>query len=189
VPTFNYTRAPPLAPGRAARDERSPATHDGKNGGAARLSIDRSRAGNADLGPIVDEENSMRRIPSVVALLAVLSISVVGEQPARAELSINGTLPPGTATVVLIQANHQKGGANRVIKFKFSAPAPAPGGYALSYCIGPAQNPCGLQTSYVVNVPAAEERLAVVDASIFVNNVLVVGQGTSTPVQYAVSME
>jgi hypothetical protein len=164
-------------------------THDGKNASGVRLSIVRSPRRGSATRTIVDKENRMRPIVFARALLAVLSISVLGEQPARAELSISGTLPPGTATVVLIQPNKQKGGANRVIKFKFSAPAPTPGGYALSYCIGPAQNPCGLQTSYVVTVPASEERLAVVDSSIFVNNVLVVGQGTSSPVQYAVTME
>jgi hypothetical protein len=121
-------------------------------------------------------------------LLATFAISTMWGQPAFADLSIKGVLPGGTATVVLIQPHRQRGDG-RLLKFKFSAPAAQPGGYALSFCIGPATNPCGLQSSYVVVVPAAEERLAVVDSSIFTNNVLVVGQGTTSEVQYAVTME
>lgn len=44
-----------------------------------------------------------------------------------------------------------------VLKFKFSAPTA--GAYAFNFCIGPAANPCGLPTSYVVVVLGSEERL------------------------------
>jgi hypothetical protein len=104
---------------------------------------------------------------------------------------LNGTIPAGTAPVVIIQANKQSGAtATGVLKFKFSAPAVNAGvPYALSFCIGPETNPCGLPSSYVVNVPAGEDRLAVVDASVFASNVLVVGQGTRVPVPFVVQIE
>jgi hypothetical protein len=104
---------------------------------------------------------------------------------------LNGTIPAGTAPVVIIQPNKQSSAsATGVLKFKFSAPAVNAGvPYALSFCIGPESNPCGLPTSYVVNVPAGEDRLAVVDASIFATNELVVGQGTRVAVPFSVQIE
>ena len=116
----------------------------------------------------------------------VLALSVALAQPALAQITLNGTVPAGTTPVVIIQANNQTG-ATGVVKFKFSAPTA--GKYAFSFCIGPAANPCGLATSYVVNVPGGQERLAVVDASIFKNNVLTVGQGTTQPLPFTVTME
>jgi hypothetical protein len=79
-----------------------------------------------------------------------------------------------------------------LVKLKFSAPLPdseAHVDYALNFCIGPAKNPCGLPTSFVVVVPGGQERLAIVDASIFKDNVLTVSQGTSVPMPYAVTIE
>lgn len=103
-------------------------------------------------------------------------------------MTLNGTIPatdPPTS-VVILEANGERG-TGGPLKFLFSAPMP--GSYALNFCIGPATNPCGLPTSYVVVVPGGEQRLAVVDAGIFKNNVLVVGQGTSGPVPFAVTIE
>jgi hypothetical protein len=103
-------------------------------------------------------------------------------------ITLNGTVPGTTppTPVVILEANGEIGPGGP-LKFKFSAPTP--GAYELSFCIGPAANPCGLPSSYVVHVPGGQERLAVVDASIFKNNVLVVGQGTKTPLPFAVTIE
>ena len=125
---------------------------------------------------------------SLLATALAFVLPLIPVQLAYASISLQGTIPAGTTPVVILQANHQTG-ATGVVKFKFSAPAPRPGGYALSFCIGPASNPCGLSTSYVVNVPASESRLAVVDASIFKDNVLVVGQGTRQPLPFSVEIE
>jgi hypothetical protein len=129
---------------------------------------------------------------SLKALLAIsvaLGLSLLFTQEAFAYITLNGTIPAGTTPVVILQANNQPG-ATGVIKFKFSAPAHDAGvPYVLSFCIGPASNPCGLPTSYVVDVPGGQERLAVVNANVFATNVLVVGQGTKRPVPFAVTME
>jgi len=104
-------------------------------------------------------------------------------------ITLNGMVPVGKAGLVILQAN-KASGATCTLKFKFSAPAFNAGvKYALNFCIGPATNPCGLPSSFVVVVPEGEERLAVVPASIFTDNVLVVGQGTKVPVPYAVTIE
>jgi len=104
-------------------------------------------------------------------------------------ITLNGIVPAGS-TVVILEANGE-GGPGGILKFKFSAPAPHAGGYELSFCIGPASNPCGhpAPTSYVVSVPAAQERLAVIEAGIFRNNVLVVSQGTASDLPFAVTIE
>jgi hypothetical protein len=103
--------------------------------------------------------------------------------------TIPGTTPP--TPVVILEANPHIG-SGCPLKFKFSAPLPdseAPVPYALSFCIGPAANPCGLPTSFVVVVPGGQERLAVVDPGTFKTNVLTVGQGTKVPIPFSVTME
>lgn len=121
-----------------------------------------------------------------VAVLFVLFASTAA--PAFAAITMQGNVPTGRAGLVIIPVNKQLKGTG-VLKFKFSAPAPKPGGYALSFCVGPASNPCGMANSFVVNVPASEERIVLIDASVFATNVLTVGQGTSTPVPFAVEIE
>ena len=103
-------------------------------------------------------------------------------------ITLNGTIPAATPPkpVVILEANAESGPGGP-LKFKFSAPEP--GAYTLNFCIGPAANPCGLPTSYVVVVPGGQERLAVVDAGIFKKNVLVVSQGTNAPIPFAVTIE
>jgi hypothetical protein len=105
-------------------------------------------------------------------------------------ITLNGTIPPSepVTPVVIIQANGESGPGGP-LKFLFSAPAPTPGGYVLSFCIGPAENPFGSPTSYIVNVPASQGQLAVVDAGIFKNNVLVVSQGTRDTIPFSVTIE
>lgn len=101
-------------------------------------------------------------------------------------ITLNGTVPSSATPLVILQANGEVGPGG-ILKFKFSAPQA--GAYELGFCIGPASNPCGLSTSFVVNVPGGQERLAVVEASIFRNNVLVVSQGTSTALPFSVTVE
>jgi hypothetical protein len=116
----------------------------------------------------------------LLGLLALLA------QTSFASIELRGTLPPGTKPLVILKAPSQ-GTLTGLLKFKFSAPGS--GAYSLNFCVGPETNPCGLSTSYVVTVPAGEERFAVIDAHMLTNNVLVVAQGTRVPVPFAVSME
>jgi hypothetical protein len=125
-------------------------------------------------------------IRTLLTIAVAFALSAALVQPAFAYITLSGTVPAGTTPVVIIQANNQTG-ATGTLKFKFSAPTA--GKYSFNFCIGPAANPCGLATSYVVVVPGGQERLAVVDASIFKSNVLVVGQGTTQPLPFAVTME
>lgn len=126
-------------------------------------------------------------IAAITTALAVLTLFV---PEARAYITLNGIVPVGKNGIVILQAHKLSGTTTDTLRFKFTAPSFNAGvPYALSFCIGPSSNPCGLPTSYVVQVPGGEERLAVVPASIFANNVLVVGQGTTRPVPYSVTME
>ena len=92
----------------------------------------------------------------------------------------------GGAPVVIIEANGEKGPGGILI-LKFSAPQA--GAYALNFCIGPASNPCGTSSDYVVNVPGGQEKLAVVEAGVFRNSILVVTQGTSSDLPFSVTVE
>ena len=84
---------------------------------------------------------------------------------------------------MIIEANGESG----IVKFKFSAPQA--GAYTFNFCIGPASNPCGEDSDYVVNVPGGQERLAVVEAGVFKKSVLVVTQGTAEALPFAVTVE
>ena len=107
-------------------------------------------------------------------------------------ITLNGIVPVGPNGVVILQAHKFAAGSGTtdILKFKFSAPNFNAGvKYVLDFCFGLPNNPCGTPTSYVVVVPEGEERLAVVSSSIFVDHVLVVGQGTKVAVPYAVTIE
>jgi hypothetical protein len=85
-------------------------------------------------------------------------------------ITLNGTIPGSSPDgVVIIQANGETGPGG-IPKFQFSAPQA--GAYAFNFCIGPASNPCGEASDYVVTVPARQERLAVVEAGVFKTSVL-----------------
>ncbi len=102
-------------------------------------------------------------------------------------ITLNGTIPGSSSEgVVIIEANGE-GGPSGILKFKFSAPQA--GAYGMAFCIGPASNPCGEASDYVVIVPAGQERLAVVEAGVFKKNVLVVTQPTSEDLPFAVTIE
>jgi hypothetical protein len=111
-------------------------------------------------------------------------------QQAYAYITLNGVVHFGGTGLVILQA-HKLSGGTGVVKFKFSAPTFNAGTpYVLNFCVGPAANPCqSPTTSYIVQVPVGEERLAVIDANVFVNNVLVVATGTTKPVPFSVTME
>jgi hypothetical protein len=131
--------------------------------------------------------NNATKTFSIIAVGLVLLAILV--QEAFAAIRLSGMVPVGKAGLVILQANKMSATTD-TLRFKFSAPAFNAGvAYALDFCIGPASNPCGLPTSYVVNVPGGQERLAVVPASIFTDNVLTVGQGTKVPVPFVVTME
>jgi len=124
---------------------------------------------------------------TLIAAITGLFLSILSvQQTAFAAITLTGTVPTTRAGIVIIQANKQPK-VSGVLKFKFSAPTA--GAYSLNFCIGPAANPCGTRNSYVVVVPGGEERLAVVDASFFAGNVLIVSQGTSSPLPFAVTIE
>jgi hypothetical protein len=119
-------------------------------------------------------------------VVTALCLLVANVPRASAAITMRGTVPASATAFVIIQANGQTGARGPI---KLLLGAPTPGAYALSFCIGPASNPCGLSTSYVVNVPGGEQRMAVVDASMFVSNVLVVGQGTASALAFTVTIE
>ena len=125
-------------------------------------------------------------VKAQMATAVAFALSAIFIQEAFAYVTLNGTIPSGTTPVVILQA-HKQTGATDTLKFKFSAPTPGP--YEFNFCIGPVTNPCGTSNSYVVVVPGGEERLAVVPANIFTNNVLVVSQGTNRALPFAVTME
>jgi hypothetical protein len=115
-------------------------------------------------------------------LIAAAAFSV----PATAfAYTLSGVIPPGRRTVRI--ELHRP--LPPEIHFRFSAP-PARVGvkYALSYCIGPESNPCGLPTDKVWTVDEGKTVSAAVPASELTGKVLVVGQGTAKPVPYRVEV-
>lgn len=125
-------------------------------------------------------------VKAIVVAVGAIVLSTLCVQAVFAAVVLKGTIPPGPTPVVIIQP-HKQAGVTGVVKFKFSAPTP--GAYTLGFCIGPAANPCGMATSYVVQVHGGKQSLAVVPASMFENNVLAVSQGTSSALPFVVEME
>jgi len=123
---------------------------------------------------------------AIVATVGAIVLLTLFVQPVFAAIVLKGTIPTGGAPVVVIQP-HKMGAIIGVVKFKFSAPTA--GAYTMGFCIGPAANPCGMATSYVVQVHGGKEQLAVVPASMFESNVLAVSQGTSSALPFVVEME
>ena len=126
---------------------------------------------------------------TLIAAIVTVVVSAICIHEAHAYITLNGMGPVGRTGTVILQA-HKQSGMTDTMKFKFTAPSFNAGvAYVLSFCICPSTNPCGLPTSYVVNVPGGEERLAVVPSSLLTNNVLIVTQGTTRPVPYSVTIE
>jgi hypothetical protein len=103
-------------------------------------------------------------------------------------ITVNGTAPAGGVPVTVIQANKQAVPPGGILKLKFSAPA-GDASYALTFAIGPPGDPFNATNSYVVQVSGGQEQLAVVDAGVFSENVLVVGQATNNDQPFAVTIE
>jgi hypothetical protein len=101
-------------------------------------------------------------------------------------ITLTGTIPPAAGPVVILEANPGITLAG-LLKFKFAAPEA--GAYVLGFCVGPSSNPCGSAASYVVNVAAGQQRLALIEASAFKSNVLVVSQGTNVAIPFLVEIE
>lgn len=80
-------------------------------------------------------------VRALLVTAAILSLATLSIQYAFASITLNGTVPTGSAGLVIIQANKQAKSSG-VLKFKFSAPSA--GAHAFNFCIGPASNPCGL---------------------------------------------
>ena len=114
-------------------------------------------------------------------------VALILQGQAYGQLKMTGTLNPGE-TRVLIPANDRGGltSATGVLSFHFASD---PSGAILNFCVGPAANPCGTTSSFVVVLGPGQESLAVVNNAEFLKgNVLVVGQGTSSHVGFTVEM-
>jgi hypothetical protein len=100
--------------------------------------------------------------------------------------TLSGTIPSGPTNETVINLHPLEKGN---ITFVFSAP-PVPAGvrYALTYCIGPKNNPCNSPLSHVVTVTEGEMRTITTDALVFDCSELVVGQGTNVAVPYSVEV-
>jgi len=118
---------------------------------------------------------------------ALLIGALAGALPAQAlAYTISGVIPPGHDPVVI---NLHKPIRPGKLTFTFIAPPKNAGvRYALDFCIGPAENPCGRPDSHVVNVPEGEARTESFNSALFSTNVLVVGQGTREAVPYTVQV-
>ena len=124
---------------------------------------------------------------NILTILVIAAAALIMQGQASAQLKITGTLNPDE-TRVIIPANHRGGltSATGVISFHFVS---AVGGAILNFCVGPASNPCGVASSFVVTLGPGQESFAVVNNAEFLHgNVLVVGQGTTSSVGFTVEM-
>lgn len=133
-------------------------------------------------------KDMLKNIKQCAAVAAPLLWLGLAPSPAQASITLRGTVPASRTPTVILPATGATA-LHGVVKFLFTAPTA--GAYALSFCIGPAANPCGFAppTSTVVNVPGGDQKLLLIDASLLTSNVLVVGQGTTTPLPYTVTIE
>ncbi len=101
--------------------------------------------------------------------------------------TLSGTIPPHAPPKSVVLHPHMP--LPSLVRLTMSAP-PVNAGvpYALTYCIGPAANPCGFSNDWTVEVPAGQTVVRTVPASLFTNKVFVVGQGTKKPVPYKVQI-
>jgi hypothetical protein len=97
-------------------------------------------------------------------------------------MTVTGTVMPNSEFFVLQPTGES--GPEGLLKFMFSAP-----GDQLIFSIVPGGNPRG-PGAYAVTVPAGKTMLAIVDASVFKNNVLaVLAESSTAPVPFAVTIE
>lgn len=119
-------------------------------------------------------------------LAAAALCACVAPMSAMAGQTFTGVLPPGTKEKILpVKVPFLP----TVWHFKFYAPPVNAGvNYALSFCVGPRSNPCGLPSDIVFTVPKGQTRLATLNSTLFKTKVLTVGQGTKKPVPYSVTI-
>jgi hypothetical protein len=116
---------------------------------------------------------------------ALAAWTCVAAPPASAQ-TLSGVIPPGKTVTLSVQRPL----IPRPLRFTFSAPpVNAHVRYALSYCIGPRSNPCGLPTDIVVVVPMGATKAATYPSTLFLKNAFVVGQGTRVPTPYRVVIQ
>jgi hypothetical protein len=121
-------------------------------------------------------------LKAIAAGIAVGALTV----PAFA-YTISGTIPSGRRSVVI---NLHKPIPPGFVRLTMTAPPKNAGvPYDLSFCIGPAANPCGLPTDHDFTVPEGQTRVEVVPATFFSGNIFVVGQGTRVAVPYSVQVD
>jgi hypothetical protein len=100
--------------------------------------------------------------------------------------TLRGVIPPGRRPVVLHLHQPLPPGMTTLVMTAPPVNAGVP--YSLTYCIGPASNPCGLPDDWTAEVPAGQTVTRLVPTSIFTGKIFVVGQGTRKSVPYAVNV-
>jgi hypothetical protein len=102
--------------------------------------------------------------------------------------TLSGTIPPHAPPKSVVLHPHLP--LPQLVRLTMSAPPVNAGvSYALTYCIGPVANPCGLPGEWTVEVSAGQTVVRTVPASAFTNKVFVVGQGTKKAVPYKVQID
>ena len=102
--------------------------------------------------------------------------------------TLSGVIPPHAPPKSVVLHPHMP--LPPLVRLTMSAPPVNAGvSYALTYCIGPAANPCGLPGEWTVEVPAGQTVVRTVPASLFTHKVFVVGQGTKKAVPYKVQID
>jgi hypothetical protein len=118
----------------------------------------------------------------IKALLVGVLVSAV-TAPALA-YTISGVIPSGPNPV---RINFRRPIRPTLMRFTFIAPRRNAGvAYELGFCVGAPANPCGLPTSRTTNVPMGQSRTVTYNSSLFISNILVVGQGTNVALPYMV---
>jgi hypothetical protein len=116
---------------------------------------------------------------------ALAAWAFLATPPASAQ-TLSGVIPPGKTVTLFVQRPL----IPRALRFTFSAPpVNAHVRYALSYCIGPRSNPCGLPPDIVIVVPMGVTKSATYASTLFLKNAFVVGQGTRVPTPYRVVIQ
>jgi hypothetical protein len=124
----------------------------------------------------------------VARTIMIAGAAVFALAAQAAAYTLSGTIPPHAPPKSVVLHPHLP--LPPLVRLTMSAP-PVNAGvpYALTYCIGPATNPCGFSNDWTVEVPAGQTVVRTVPASLFTNKVFVVGQGTKKPVPYKVKID
>ena len=94
--------------------------------------------------------------------------------------TLSGTIPPHAPPKSVVLHPHMP--LPPLVRLTMSAPAVNAGvSYALTYCIGPAANPCGLPGEWTADVPAGQTVVRTVPASAFTNKVFASAKAPKNP--------